>query len=475
MTYPSTAAATAAERARRPGYEHWLRHVASAAGCSQPVRLSGQVHRVNTGTGAVVATRSTAEMPDAVIYKACGNRRASVCPACAEVYRSDAYQLVLAGLTGGKGTPDTVTGHPAAFVTLTAPSFGPVHTQRASKKGQALPCRPRRKGALCQHARPVSCGRVHRDEDPTLGQPLCLDCYDHAGHVVWNGHASELWRRTSIAANRLLRRHARSHGDQARVRLSFGKCAEYQRRGVVHFHALLRLDGADPDDPDAVLPLPAWANVLVLTHLIRTAVETTCFATEPHSLEPDGWDITWGAQLDIRPLRVRGDAPITDHAVAAYLAKYATKGTETTGHVSKRLTADTISAYADDSHVGRLIDAAWTLGTADGFDALRRWAHMLGFGGHFFTKSRRYSTTFGRLRRARVDWRRRRKVRPGESGRTRLQLVDDHDQDTVVVISALTFAGIGWHTTGDALLANTSAAMARERRRAAKDALSLTA
>jgi hypothetical protein len=27
-------------------------------------------------------------------------------------------------------------------------------------------------------------------------------------------------------------------------------------------------------------------------------------------------------------------------------------------------------------------------------------AHMLGFGGHFFSKSRRYSTTLGALRRA---------------------------------------------------------------------------
>ena len=33
---------------------------------------------------------------------------------------------------------------------------------------------------------------------------------------------------------------------------------------------------------------------------------------------------------------------------------------------------------------------------------LARHAHRLGFGGHFLTKSRRYSTTFGALRDARV-------------------------------------------------------------------------
>ena len=69
-------------------------------------------------------------MPDTVIHKACGNRRAAVCPACAEYYRADAYQLILAGLRGGKGIPDTVAGHPAVFATLTAPSFGPAQGAR---------------------------------------------------------------------------------------------------------------------------------------------------------------------------------------------------------------------------------------------------------------------------------------------------------------------------------------------------------
>ncbi|WP_420865685.1 replication initiator [Actinopolymorpha cephalotaxi] len=48
---------------------------------------------VNTRTGEVTETKTvTEDMPDGVIYKACGNRRASVCPSCAEMYRADAYQ-----------------------------------------------------------------------------------------------------------------------------------------------------------------------------------------------------------------------------------------------------------------------------------------------------------------------------------------------------------------------------------------------
>jgi hypothetical protein len=36
------------------------------------------------------------------------------------------------------------------------------------------------------------------------------------------------------------------------------------------------------------------------------------------------------------------------------------------------------------------------------------------------------------------------------------------DAETTVVVNRLDFAGVGWHTTADALLANTAAAMARE-------------
>jgi hypothetical protein len=45
---------------------------------------------------------------------------------------------------------------------------------------------------------------------------------------------------------------------------------------------------------------------------------------------------------------------------------------------------------------------------------------------------------------------------------------------TTVVINSLAFAGIGWHTTADALLANTAAANAREQRLAAREELVTT-
>jgi hypothetical protein len=60
---------------------------------------------------------------------------------------------------------------------------------------------------------------------------------------VWNLSAGELWRRTRIALDRALQRIANDRGvDAERVRLSYGKVAEMQRRGIVHFHAIIRLD-----------------------------------------------------------------------------------------------------------------------------------------------------------------------------------------------------------------------------------------
>jgi hypothetical protein len=85
---------------------------------------------------------------------------------------------------------------------------------------------------------------------------------------------------------------------------------------------------------------------------------------------------------------------------------------------------------------------------------------MLGFGGHFATKSRRYSTTLGALRRARHDWRRDRQARLD----ARFHDGDGSGETTTLLVGTLTFAGSGWHTTGDALLATTAAAHAREHR-----------
>jgi hypothetical protein len=103
---------------------------------------------------------------------------------------------------------------------------------------------------------------------------------------------------------------------------------------------------------------------------------------------------------------------------------------------------------------------------------LRAWAHMLGFGGHWSTKSRRYSTTFGVLRRTRVAFAKRRRARDGVPldawGRPEV------DQAAIVIASWM-YVGSGYATEGERWLALSAAARAREHRRIAREELTTTA
>ncbi len=265
----------------------------------------------------------------------------------------------------------------------------------------------------------TACWERHAESDPAVGRPLCLDCYDHPHQAVWNLHVGELWRRTMIAANRSLRHLERLH--RTRLRLSYTKVAEFQARGAVHLHALVRLDGRDPDNPLATLTPPAGVSAGQVALLLRGAVTGDGVRHRPAPVSARRLADRVGHPGRTPPgpaRRPRPRRPRRDHhdAVAAYLAKYATKATEMAGHLSTRLRPDTVRSYTDlATHTGRQIDACWRLGQkpaglrrgsewAASWGRLWRWAHMLGFAGHFSTRSRRYSTTLTALRQARRDW-----------------------------------------------------------------------
>ena len=82
-----------------------------------------------------------------------------------------------------------------------------------------------------------------------MGQPICADCYDYLGHVLFTWHLPELWRRFTITLRRTLRRElTRPGADPDAVRVSFIKVVELQARLIPHIHALIRLDPPDSDD-----------------------------------------------------------------------------------------------------------------------------------------------------------------------------------------------------------------------------------
>src|SRR3954452_24852370 len=158
-------------------WERFERQLRSTGYCRRPVRLHGRVDAIDRLTGEVVTAYSTEHESDGTLLKCCGNRREAVCPSCAEVYRGDAFQLVAAGLRGGKGVPESVCGHPVVFATLTAPSFGAVLSRRLGPTGEPRRRRPRRDARPCPHGIRMSCGEVHEDGDARLGEPLCPECF----------------------------------------------------------------------------------------------------------------------------------------------------------------------------------------------------------------------------------------------------------------------------------------------------------
>ncbi|WP_405678876.1 replication initiation protein [Streptomyces sp. NBC_01511] len=414
--------------ANSPGFDRWQEQVRRTGGCADPIRLQGMTTTRDARTGQLLYSYSTQGEPGGSLRVACGNRRASRCPSCAWMYAGDTFHLIRAGLTGDprKGTPVTVRAHPKVFATLTAPSFGPVHNQPTAGR-----CR---------------CGSSHADDAPELGTALNPSTYDYAGAVLWNNHAGDLWRRFTIYLRREIAHRAgltqADLKDQARV--SFGKVAEFQKRGAVHFHAIVRLDG--PEGPDDVPP--PWAGVELLTDAIRSAAARVSVPVVPADSQP-ARELRWGAQVDVRPIGTDDGQELTEEAVAAYVAKYATKAAETTGTVDRRIgelsELDKLTQLP--MHARKLIEACYRLDEVYPERKLWQWAHMLGFRGHFSTKSRRYSTTLGALRQVRADYRAR------QERQTRgLPDPDDAPEGSMLVLAHWTYAGHG-HTPGESWLA----------------------
>ncbi|MFI2352713.1 replication initiator [Streptomyces sp. NPDC019443] len=415
-----------------------MRQLRGLGGCTTPIRLDGHRTDVHPATGEILGELHAGDLPAGNLLVRCNNRRATRCAACAETYRRDTYQLITAGLRGGKGTPETVATHPRVFATFTAPSFGPVHNRPTTRSGTVLRCR---------------CGTQHPKDAPELGSPLKPERYDYEAAVLWNAHASKIWARFSIYLRREVAKRAgltqRAFAQYARV--SFAKVAEYQARGAIHFHAVIRLDGPDGGDT----PPPAWATAELLADAIRAAAD----AAEVPGPVLDGRAHTFafGTQLDTRPIRSAdfdGGTELTERAVAAYIAKYATKGAETaTGTLDRpiKFLAE-LARKSIPEHARRLIRTAWTLGARKDLEdlRLRAWAHMLGFRGHFSTKTRRYSTTLGALRTARAEWRRL-QAAIAHGDQTPVP-ADPHSDDTTLVLAHWTFAGTGL-TRGEEWLA----------------------
>jgi hypothetical protein len=226
---------------------------------------------------------------------------------------------------------------------------------------------------------------------------------------------------------------------------------------VIHYHAIIRLDApGDAHQP----PTPRLDTALLCDAITSAAAAVAVDADAP------GTQVTlrFGDQVDPRPIRrdhAGTGCKLSVSAVGNYLAKYATKALDAPGVPDRplRSRAD-IEALACSRHYRQMIATAWALGGGRHFPArsrLCKWAHMLGYGGHFLTKSRRYSVTFGQLRRARVEHRQRQHHPAGEHDPWGRPL----DETVVPVLKTWTYEGTGHTFAPAAELALESATRAR--------------
>ncbi|MEU7353774.1 replication initiator [Streptomyces albidoflavus] len=447
------------ELANTHNFDRVTEQVRNLRGCTSPINLHGWTVTTDSTTKEVVRSYRSEDEPSGRLLTTCGNRRASRCPACSRVYAADTYHLIKAGLSGGKNVAETVRDHPRAFVTLTAPSFGPVHNRKTDSAGKTRPC---------------GCGAHHAEDDLALGTPLDPATYDYSGSVLWNAHAGQLWARFTTYLRRALAEHLgmTQKALNSALRVSFAKVAEYQKRGLVHFHAVIRFDGPDGH----TTPPPPWATFGALQVAVGLAVERARLTVESDAIGERA--IKWGDRFKVDRISALGDGELTDAKVAGYVAKYATKNAEGAGTVDRTLMcrpcqgrgyvrgpdgfrdlcddcegtgqAEPIKALPVQRHVRQMIRTAWDLGNLPEFADLKlwKWAHMLGFRGHFSSKSRAYSTTLGALRDVRRAWR----LAQTEAARARAGLPANGENTTLVTASSWTYLSSGYRP-GEALLA----------------------
>lgn len=279
-----------------------------AASTYQPVGpCERPLTHVDPDTGEVVMIR-------------CGSRLARRCGSCSAIAKKDYQVLIRGGFTDVDAKK-----YRYFFLTLTAPSFGAVH--KVPKAG--------RPPSRCR------CGIVHDpvDDAAMRGVPLDLSRYDYAGAVAWNYNVGKLWDAT------------RSMLSKTFPGASFAKVFEFQARGTLHVHVLIRIPVRNR------VVYGAHSGIKAVLHVARSVRTRRGMA--------------WGAQGDCRMIRHLSKRDRT----VSYLSKmltYVTK--DAAGGVS-----GTRPAAARD-HFDRLDDAALHLecdrcADAERWDKCRSLAH----------------------------------------------------------------------------------------------------
>ncbi len=274
--------------------------------CTRPIRLRGRIDAIDRATGELRPVYDTAsDEPGGVLHVPCGNRRETVCPPCSQVYKRDARQLVKAGLVRRQGHPRDHRRASVRVRHLHRPLLRPGSLPPDARPDRAaLPSPPRRKGrrlpARPRHLLPPAPPRGRPAAGPgpvprtaTTTTPRCCSMPTRA----------TLWRRFTTYLPRRLARLAgmTQKAAHAACRVRYVKVAEYQARGVIHYHAVIRLDAPGDD----YQPPPARFTAGLLCEAIDQAAAAVALPVDPGPATAAPSCCGSARQLDIKPIRPR--------------------------------------------------------------------------------------------------------------------------------------------------------------------------
>jgi hypothetical protein len=240
-----------------------------------------------------------------VVTGNCGATRWQECTYCAGLYAGDVRHL----MHKGASAEDRQFDNDVVFLTLTAPSFGPVHTAPAFSFEDEVFKRGQEKRKRCM------CGAFHKPEEGMQGVPLNAARNKDEEQVRFNANVSGILEAFLKSLNKKLKRLGLVGT------LPYVRVLELQARLVLHVHA--------------VLLVPHWLIVAMGgENAFREVVEKTAAAVT-YQPKNGGKPIEWGDQTKtvIHPALDRG-ASVEEEiqwlerrsAMLKYLAKYASKG-----------------------------------------------------------------------------------------------------------------------------------------------------
>ena len=358
---------------RLPAMDADPTQVVGVGKCAHPLRM----FRTSTDT-------QTGEVRSAEFDKRCGSRIHDYCPSCSALYRGDAFQVIRSGIID----PSTKLPKLITMITLTAPGaerFGHTHSRNQTKAGNLMRCK---------------CGTYHSENDSMIGTPVDPDTYDYAAAADFNANATRLFAVSMQKLNRLLNK-----------KLRVVRVVEFQKRGLVHIHALV------------LGPLTQRSLELIVSGgtNLRTGRQIAAATS-------GGW--TWGKECKAEV--ISGNTPGKAIAYMVKVVNYALKDTgrgECRSHTHKEKMSNasgktvqcdnrisnchhgnryySISCETDDE--GDLVQKhLWVFDQGKSSHKLCR-RHQLamngwGFRGHVLAKSRNWGCTFQEVRARRLNW-----------------------------------------------------------------------